>query len=153
MDVGGATQWSPDKVVPAAEVLAVLERAYGPARRVEVESRAPAKRWLLADGTVFGIVASTTQPFCGTCDRSRVTADGMWFHCLYAAQGINLRTLLRADATHAELMDALRQGWRARADRGAQLRLEAEAQAERGTLAERATLRDNPHLEMHTRGG
>jgi len=153
MDVGGATHWSLDKVVPASEILAVLERTYGPARRVEVESRAPAKRWLLADGTVFGIVASTTQPFCGTCDRSRVTADGMWFHCLYATHGTNLRALLRAGATNEELMDALRHGWRAREDRGAQLRLEAQAQAERGTLAERATLRDNPHLEMHTRGG
>ena len=150
MDVGGATQWSPDKVVPAAEILATIERAHGPARRVDVESRAPAKRHLLADGSVFGLVASTTRPFCSTCDRSRVTADGMWFHCLYATRGTNLRELLRAGAGTDDLRRAIVDGWRERADRGAESRLE---QAQRGALAGRDDLLDNPHLEMHTRGG
>jgi len=150
MDVGGATQWSLDKVVPATEVLAIIEAAHGPAKRIELESSAPARRFLLADGSVFGLVASTTQPFCSTCDRSRVTADGMWFHCLYATRGTNLRELARRDVPGPALIEAIRHGWRARDDRGAELRFEA---AQRGTLAVREVLRDNPHLEMHTRGG
>jgi cyclic pyranopterin phosphate synthase len=150
MDVGGATQWSLDKVVPAAEVLATIQAAHGPAQRVDLDSRAPARRFLLADGTVFGLVASTTQPFCGTCDRSRVTADGLWFHCLYATSGTNLRELVRADDARPSLVAAIRRGWSAREDRGAQARFDS---ASRGTLAAREVLRDNPHLEMHTRGG
>src|SRR5712692_3313646 len=83
MDVGGATQWSMDKVVSAAEILATLGRRYGAVQSVVEDSNAPAERFLLPDGTVFGIIASTTTPFCRRCDRSRLTADGMWYLCLY----------------------------------------------------------------------
>ena len=57
----------------------------------------------LSDGTVFGIIASTTAPFCADCDRSRLTADGMWYLCLYALDGIDLRAPLRAGASTEEL--------------------------------------------------
>ena len=60
---------------------------------------APADRFTLADGTTFGIISSTTEPFCRTCDRSRLTADGMWFLCLYARDGSDLRELLRSGAS------------------------------------------------------
>src|SRR5690606_27200298 len=107
-------------------------------------------RFELGDGTVFGIIASVTQPFCATCDRSRLTADGMWFRCLYAANGTDLRALLRGESTDAEIAAAIAAGWRARADRGAE---ERAASADRRPLAAPARLRENPHLEMHTRGG
>jgi cyclic pyranopterin phosphate synthase len=58
---------------------------------VPESSSAPADRYTLPDGTVFGIIASTTAPFCSDCDRSRLTADGMWYLCLYAPQGTDLR--------------------------------------------------------------
>src|SRR5207245_1179955 len=77
MDVGGATRWSIDKVVSRAEMLKILERRYGRIEPVVEESTAPADRYTLADGTVFGIIASTTEPFCASCDRSRLTADGV----------------------------------------------------------------------------
>ena len=150
MDVGGATRWSMDDVVPRAEMISILERAYGPITPLVEHTSAPAERFLLSDGTVFGIIASTTAPFCRACDRSRLTADGHWFACLYAAQGLDLRTPLRAGASAQDLAEILSARWRLRDDRGAELRLAA---AGRAALAGPETLRSDPHLEMHTRGG
>ena len=95
MDVGGATQWSRSKVVSRAEILGALSRRYGRIEPVVEDSSAPAERFLLADGTIFGIIASTTTPFCRRCDRSRLTADGIWYLCLYAQKGTDLRKSLR----------------------------------------------------------
>jgi molybdenum cofactor biosynthesis enzyme MoaA len=64
---------------------------------------APAERFRLGDGTTFGIIASTTQPFCRTCDRSRLTADGHFLLCLYADEGVDLREPLRSGATDEEI--------------------------------------------------
>ena len=150
MDVGGATRWSMDKVVSRREILERLARRYGAIEPVVETSTAPADRYRLADGTVFGIIASTTAPFCADCDRSRLTADGLWYLCLYAQQGTDLRGPLRAGASDEEL-DALITGrWRARTDRGAEDR---RAVRERTPLLEVARLKRDPHLEMHTRGG
>jgi cyclic pyranopterin phosphate synthase len=150
MDVGGATRWSMDAVVSRAEMLARLEQRFGAIEPIDERTSAPAERFRLADGTVFGIIASTTAPFCRTCDRSRLTADGQWYLCLYARLDIDLRAKLRGGATRAELAEAIARTWRARDDRGAELRLEHHA---RGPLAEAPELRTDPHLEMHTRGG
>ena len=150
MDVGGATRWSMRDVVSRAEMLATLERAYGPITPVEEHTRAPADRFMLADGLVFGIIASTTAPFCSTCDRSRLTADGQWFDCLYAPVGTDLRTPLRAGMPIEELAQLVTGRWRTRTARGAEDRL---AQHRRAALAGPEALRANPHLEMHTRGG
>jgi cyclic pyranopterin phosphate synthase len=152
MDVGGATLWSPEQVVSRQAMLESLSRRYG---RVEpvAESRggtAPAERFALPDGTTFGIIASTTAPFCRTCDRSRLTADGTWYLCLYAEQGISLRDPLRQGASDAELAALIAGGWRIRADRGAEERLRVVA---RGALYPVERLRQDPHREMHTRGG
>src|SRR5882672_7647458 len=85
MDVGGATGWSAEQVVSQREMLEVLARRYGAIVPIEdTEASAPAERFRLPDGTTFGIIASTTAPFCRACDRSRLTADGTWFLCLYA---------------------------------------------------------------------
>src|SRR5205823_15132429 len=101
-DVGGATRWSQDQVVSQREMLEVLAGRYGAIEPVAADGRAPAERFRLADGTTFGIIASVTAPFCRTCDRSRVTADGKWFHGLYAARGIDLREPLRRGASDDE---------------------------------------------------
>lgn len=82
MDVGGATQWSMDKVFTKAQMLSTLGKKYGPIAALPKYDSAPANRYRLPDGTTFGIIASTTEPFCATCDRSRLTADGIWLHCL-----------------------------------------------------------------------
>jgi cyclic pyranopterin phosphate synthase len=150
MDVGGATQWSMDKVVSRAEMLASLEQHYGEIAPIREISSAPAERFLLPDGTVFGIIASTTTPFCRSCDRSRLTADGMWYLCLYARRGIDLRTPLRTGATRDEIRGLITSIWQRRGDRGAEERLELRS---RGVLIQLEGLREDPHLEMHTRGG
>jgi GTP 3',8-cyclase len=89
MDVGGATHWSLDRVVSRAEILETLSRYYGLIEPVGERTSAPADRFRLPDGTVFGIISSTTQPFCASCDRSRLTADGQWLLCLYGTRGLD----------------------------------------------------------------
>ncbi len=150
MDVGGATNWSAADVVSRAEILAMVERRFGSVDPIGGRGAAPAEQFRLSDGTVFGIIGSTTAPFCGDCDRSRITADGTWFLCLYADQGVDLRTPLRDGATDDDLAAIIEAGWRARSDRGAEERL---AIGSRGILHPIEGLRADPRREMHTRGG
>jgi len=151
MDVGGATGWNAASVVSRAEMLARIAQRLGPATPdASDDPSAPAERFRLADGTRFGIIASTTEPFCRSCDRARLTADGLWYTCLYAPNGTDLRAPLRRGASDEELAARVLGVWRERTDRGAEERL---ALAERRRLAEVDELRTDPHLEMHTRGG
>jgi cyclic pyranopterin phosphate synthase len=150
MDVGGATQWSLAKVFTRAEILEQLTKRYGVITPLNENSSAPAERFRLPDGTVFGIIASTTTPFCRSCDRSRLTADGLWYLCLYAQAGIDLRKMLRGGTLAEELAERISSIWRARTDRGAELRA---ATGQRGVFVGIEQLRQDPHLEMHTRGG
>ncbi len=152
MDVGGATRWSPPRVVSRQEMLLALERRYGPIEPLlEPESSAPADRFVLPDGTTFGIISSTTEPFCRTCDRSRLTADGLWYLCLYAVRGLDLRAPLRAGADRETLRQLVATGWQSRTDRGAEERLSLGDRREFVPVQD--VLRKDPHLEMHTRGG
>ena len=150
MDVGGATEWSMEKVFTRAEMLERLTQRYGAVTPLNENSSAPAERFRLPDGTALGIIASTTVPFCRRCDRSRLTADGLWYLCLYAQAGIDLRKMLREGAPDKEIAARISSVWQARADRGAELRA---ATGHRGALVSVEQLRQDPHLEMHTRGG
>jgi cyclic pyranopterin phosphate synthase len=150
MDVGGATHWNRDAVFSQQEMLAVLEQHYGRITPLGGRGSAPADRFALPDGNSFGIIASTTRPFCSDCDRSRLTADGMWLMCLYARAGTDLRRPLRAGATQDDLVQLIRTIWSQRADRGAEERLAID---EREPLIPIAALKKDAHLEMHTRGG
>ena len=152
MDVGGATQWSREHVVSRAEILERLAARFGPITPLPDRDHpaAPAERFQLNSGTTFGIIASVTAPFCASCDRSRLTADGTWFLCLYAEKGLDLREPLRAGGSDAELAALIRETWQGRADRGAEDRL---GMREREVLYPVAALRADPHREMHTRGG
>jgi cyclic pyranopterin phosphate synthase len=151
MDVGGATRWSPDQVVSRDELLRRLAARYGPVTPLpEPGGSAPAERFRLPDGMTVGIIASTTAPFCGTCDRGRLTADGTFFLCLYAERGLDLREPLRAGASDDDLAGLVAAAWRGRVDRGAEARL---AVARRAALVTVSGLRADPHREMHTRGG
>jgi cyclic pyranopterin phosphate synthase len=150
MDVGGATQWSMADVVSQREILAIVARRYGPITALPGRAAAPAERFMLGDGTGFGVIASTTAPFCRSCDRSRITADGTWLLCLYAENGLDLREMLRTGATDAELAHLIAETWRDRTARGAEQRAEL---ADRGALYQLESLRADPRREMHTRGG
>jgi cyclic pyranopterin phosphate synthase len=150
MDVGGATRWRPEAVVPRSEILARLRDRYGDVAPVAEDSSAPAARFRLPDGTTFGVISSTSQPFCRTCDRGRLTADGVFLLCLYAQHGADLRRPLRGGATPDMLRRLIRAVWESRADRGAEERLTTR---ERGTYIPLSVLKRDAHLEMHTRGG
>ncbi len=150
MDVGGATNWSRERVVSRAEILARIGDTFGTPAPVAETTTAPAERFRLPDGTTFGVIASTTAPFCAACDRSRLTADGLWYLCLYAPRGLDLRGPLRAGASDDEIRALLRSTWESRTDRGAEERLGIR---ERSPLLPVGELKKDPHLEMHTRGG
>jgi cyclic pyranopterin phosphate synthase len=151
MDVGGAVAWRPEAVVTRAEMLATITSAHGEAMPItEPGSTAPAERFRLPNGQTFGIIASTTQPFCRTCDRARLTADGVLLLCLYAQHGTDLRRPLRAGAAPDAQRRLIRAVWESRADRGAEERREVGS---RGVYIPVRALKRDAHLEMHTRGG
>jgi GTP 3',8-cyclase len=150
MDVGGATSWSFEQVVSRQEILERLGRYYGAIAPLPDEGSAPAERFALPDGTKFGVIASTTAPFCRTCDRSRLTADGRWLLCLYGENGLDLRQKLREGQGDESIARQIVESWRLRTDRGAERRAESP---ERGALYQLESLRSDPHREMHTRGG
>jgi cyclic pyranopterin phosphate synthase len=150
MDVGGATKWAPERVLSRKDLLARMASHYGGVTPMDEHSSAPADRYKLTDGSTFGIISSTTQPFCSSCDRSRLTADGMWYLCLYAARGLDLRAPLRSGATADQIAQMVRRSWTARTDRGAEDRL---ALGDRRAFVPVNSLKKDPHLEMHTRGG
>ncbi len=150
MDVGGATDWTPAQVFSRDDMLATLSKRYGQITPLREDSTAPAERFQLSDGTIFGIIASTTAPFCRKCDRSRLTADGLWYLCLYAKQGMDLRRMLRGSASREAIAAEISRVWRGRTDRGAE---ERAAQPRRGVFVPIDLLKQDPHLEMHTRGG
>ena len=139
MDVGHTNGWRLDDVVPAAEIVATI------AEELPLEPLEPnypgevARRYRYADGGEIGVIASVTQPFCGTCTRARLSAEGRLYTCLFATNGHDLRALLRGGATDAELDEAISSVWRARGDRYSELR-----------SAETANL---PRVEMSYIGG
>lgn len=150
MDVGGATGWSMDAVVSRADILRHFRETRGTVESLPGRGAAPAERFRLPDGTTFGIIASTTEPFCRDCDRARLTADGHWLTCLYAAGGLDLRDPLRTGADDDTIAAMIAAAWTARADRGAE---ERRALPDRTPLYQLDALRSDPHREMHTRGG
>jgi cyclic pyranopterin phosphate synthase len=151
MDVGGATQWSLDQVFTRDAILELVTRHYGGFEALDpLDPSAPARIYRLPHGLEFGIIASTTTPFCGECDRSRVAADGTWYSCLYAQHGTDLRVPLRDGRSDAELVETVQGLWRQRDDRGAENRKAAES---RGPAVDLEELLADPRLEMHTRGG
>lgn len=151
MDVGGATRWRNDLVVARAEILDRIGASFGLARPLEEpRSAAPADRFVLPDGRVFGVISSTTEPFCRDCDRARLTADGHFYTCLYATDGLPLREPLRAGASEDEIRLLIEGRWKSRDDRAAELRRELK---DRSAFLPVTALRADPHLEMHKRGG
>lgn len=151
MDVGGATRWEAERVVSAVDLLRTIEASgVGTPEPVDASrTSAPADRYRLPSGQVFGVIASTTQPFCGQCDRARLTADGRFITCLYARDGFPIAEILRTKGPEAAA-DRIAGIWGGRRDRGAEDRLR---ETSRGALASPEELRGAPHLEMHTRGG
>jgi cyclic pyranopterin phosphate synthase len=123
MDVGATNGWRMDDVVPAGEIVGLLDKEFGvepvdPLYRGEV-----AKRWQYKDGSgEIGLIASVTQPFCGDCTRSRLSAEGKLYTCLFAVRGHDLRAFVRSGVSDEEISEKLREIWRVRGDRYSELR-------------------------------
>ncbi|MGZ8785581.1 MAG: GTP 3',8-cyclase MoaA [Acidimicrobiia bacterium] len=123
MDVGHTNGWRLDDVVPAADIIAMVD-AQMPLEPVEPNYRGEvARRYRFKDGGgEIGVIASVTQPFCGDCTRARISADGALYTCLFATKGFDLRARLRSTATDQQISDTLAAIWTARDDRYSEIR-------------------------------
>jgi cyclic pyranopterin phosphate synthase len=132
MDVGATNGWRLDDVVPAAEIVRRIGEEF-PVEPAEPQYRGEvARRWRYLDGTgEVGVIASVTQPFCGDCTRSRISAEGKLYTCLFAVKGTDLRAVLRGGASDDELRAAIGNVWTTRADRYSEIRSERTAELPR----------------------
>jgi len=123
MDVGATNGWRMDDVVPAAEIVRMIDA------ELPLEGAAPnyagevAERWRYRDGGgEIGVIASVTQAFCRDCTRVRLSTDGKLYTCLFANAGHDLRALLRGGAADHEIGSAIAAVWRQRGDRYSEIR-------------------------------
>jgi cyclic pyranopterin phosphate synthase len=141
MDVGNRNDWNLERVVPSQQL---LERVHArwPMSAVEpAYASEVARRYAFDDGGgEIGFISSVTQPFCGDCARARLSSDGRFYTCLFAAEGTDLRAPLRGGASDEELLQVIRAVWERRADRYSELR---DALRARGVQ----------HVEMNYLGG
>ncbi len=102
--------WSRDQVVPGAEIVRIIDDEWPLEELPGADPAAPAEAFRFADGIGrIGVIASVTRPFCGTCDRMRLTADGAARNCLFARRETSIRDVLRGGATDAEVATTLRE--------------------------------------------
>jgi cyclic pyranopterin phosphate synthase len=143
MDVGNRNDWRREEVVPSAELLRAVAARWPVAPLPGGAHGEVATRYRYDDGAgEIGFISSVTEPFCGDCTRARLSSEGMFYTCLFAATGTDLRAPLRAGASDDALAALLRAAWSARDDRYSELR---------------DTLRRGEHplhkIEMHYIGG
>ena len=126
MDVGATNGWCMDDVVPAAELVRAINAVY-PIRPLAPNYRGEvATRWRYVDGQgEIGFITSVTQPFCSTCTRARISAEGMLYTCLFAWAGTDLRKVLRSGGAEEEVVNLVREVWESRRDRYSEIRSEA----------------------------
>ena len=129
MDVGSTNGWRMDDVVPSAEVIRRISDLWAlepvdPGYAGEV-----AERWRYRDGSgEIGVISSVTQAFCSSCTRMRLSTEGSLFTCLFAQNGHDLKALLRAGASDAELRNEIAAVWQGRTDRYSEVRTAETAQ-------------------------
>lgn len=118
MDVGNSNHWQLDQVVPSAEWVQRIGERW-PIEPVGAQRAAEtARRYRYQDGAgEIGLISSISQPFCGGCTRARLTADGMFYTCLFGTTGKNMMPLLRQSASSDQLAELIAQSWQKRTDR------------------------------------
>lgn len=125
MDVGSTNGWRMEDVVPAAEIIEKIGEHWAIAPAEPNYYGEVADRYTYLDGAgEFGIIASVTQPFCGTCTRARLSADGELYTCLFGTRGHDFRSLLRGGADDDEIRALIQRVWGARTDRYSEIRSE-----------------------------
>ena len=109
MPLDAQHSWQRDEMITAQEILTRLREAFTLTPDPTERGGAPAERWLVDGGpAVVGVIASVTRPFCGDCDRTRLTGDGQLRSCLFARSETDLRALLRGGAGDDEIADTWR---------------------------------------------
>lgn len=123
MDVGNRNHWQLDKVVPSRELLSLIQQRW-PLHALPGNYHGEvAERYAFDDGAgEIGFISSVTQAFCGSCTRARLSSEGVFYTCLFATQGLDLKTPLRSDASDDELSGMIRAAWLQRSDRYSELR-------------------------------
>lgn len=124
MDVGNRNNWQAERVVPSAELFERINAQWPlePLQRDYVGE--VAERYGFRDGLgEVGFISSVSQPFCGSCSRARLSSEGRLYTCLFAEQGVDLRTALRAGASDEQLLQQLIAIWSGRSDRYSEQRL------------------------------
>jgi cyclic pyranopterin phosphate synthase len=123
MDVGNRNHWSMDRVVPSRELVQRIAERW-PLHPVQGNYRGEvAERYAFDDGAgEIGFISSVTNPFCGDCTRARLSSEGVFYTCLFATRGTDLRAPLRDGASDDELLDLIRTTWTNRGDRYSELR-------------------------------
>ncbi|MFM7674957.1 MAG: GTP 3',8-cyclase MoaA [Synechococcus sp.] len=140
MDVGNRNGWSPADVMPAEDMVAAIGARW-PLEPLGRPSHGTASRWRYRDGGgTLCVVASISAPFCGDCNRLRITADGMAYTCLFASEGTDLKPVLQPGSQREELIEALTALWRQRSDRYSEERNEQRRSGRRQAPAEMAYL-------------
>ena len=132
MDVGTKNKWQMNEVVTSQEILDIVRSKYdakpiNPNYKGEVASR-----YKIDDfDNEIGIISSVTNPFCGTCNRARLSTDGKLVTCLFASGGKDIRTLLRSGANDNQISSEITKVWNLRDDRYSELRTKGESQKEK----------------------
>jgi cyclic pyranopterin phosphate synthase len=118
MDVGNRNDWRPEMVVPSRELVARIHARW-PMHAISENYRGEvAERWRFDDGIgEIGFISSVSQPFCSACSRARLSSEGKFYTCLFATEGLDLRTALRSGIDDADLLQLIRAAWLRRADR------------------------------------
>lgn len=123
MDVGSSNGWNPSELVSADEILRILNARWPIEHVASSRASATAQCYRYRDNAgEIGVIASVTYPFCRSCTRVRLSADGHLYTCLFASQGVDLRGPLRNGADERDLADLIRSTWERRADRYSELR-------------------------------
>jgi len=140
MDVGNVNQWDRGLVVPSADLLKSIHDQW-PLRPVAQQAASEtARRYEFVDGAgEIGFISSITEPFCGDCSRARITADGVFYSCLFSARGTELRDKIRAGLSAEDMVGEITALWTRRGDRYSELRNRLP--------------QHQPHVEMYRMGG
>ena len=143
MDVGNKNGWELDEVVPANDILALIDQEM-PLEPIDPNYPGEvARRYRYKDGQgEIGIIASVSQPFCGDCSRARLSTDGALYTCLFASRGLNLRDTMRSGGTDTELESMIKDVWQSRTDKYSEER-----------SASIITDSSEPKIEMYQIGG
>jgi len=140
MDVGNVNHWDRELVVPGTELLKIIHDHWPLQPVAKQPAGETARRYAFTDGAgEVGFISSITEPFCGDCSRARITAEGLFYSCLFAARGTVLRDRMREGMGEDELTKVVCELWTRRADRYSELRSHLP--------------RHQPHIEMYRMGG